>query len=293
MSHDRKTRTLAAALGLLLAPQAAGLATEALGQEPRPATPPIALIPSPAVPPAASRTRPPADPALGRAGHVQQAPYGSPQVPSLSPPEKPVPVSPPAAPPTFVPAQGTPVVTTPSATPVIVTPASNPVLVQPAATTVMIGPTPPPNIVVATGMPAPPNVTAIAPPTAGAVAYGQPAVAAAPTTMMMMAAPAAAAPAPAVAAAPAGVPSLILNRPGPIRASLGALGRWLTRFGEPTVTMTSMSVPAIAQLPATAMGAPAPQPPIYAIPNPPEEFEPPVVRPSPQTPKHRLHWFGR
>ncbi len=257
---------------------------------------------------------PAADGQLARADfhHGGQGALPSPQAPAPPPPAYyPQAAPPPAAPPApqtiYVQAPPQPIAAAVPSAPVVVSPPSQAVVFQPQATNVMIGPTPPPNVTFVQGPSAPPNV-----------ALAVPAQAAPPPTYAM------AAPAPAYApypmAAPAPQPqqsivgttaiALLLNNPGLIDSLLGAIGRHLSKRGQPRVEMAPSS-PAAMLAPASAFAAPAalgatsiplaqPVQPYLMAPQPeaaPPPPYPPGPYPSPQSPepphKGLFHRWGR
>jgi hypothetical protein len=169
--------------------------------------------------------------------------------------------------------------------PMVSSPAPAPVMVQPAPTTIMVAAPPPPNIVYTTAQPtaAAPNLMMAAP---AQPAMAQPMMAAAPQPMMMAAQPMVAA---QPAAPQAQVSGLMLNRPGPIRSAIGALGRRLARVGQPTIEITM--VPQVMSMPQP-VAAQAPQPVYYAPVSEQPNVCPNCARPSPQSEGYRHHWFG-
>lgn len=230
-------------------------------------------------------TGPAAFPLLDReirptAHHVES--YGTPQ--TATPPSAVAPPPPAAAPPP------SPAYSPAPQVPVVISPSPTPVMIQPGPTTVLIGQTPPPNIIFAGNAPAaaPPNLMMLAPQQQPAPVLTGPSpqgVTTSANVQYLMAQPAAP-PQPQVSA-------IVLRHPGPICSALGALGRKLSRLGQPTLEMGQ--TPVLTQL----VTVPAPQtaryaPPVEAAPPPPVVAAPEPPRPSPQSePGHKWRLFRR
>ena len=291
------------------------------------------------------------DPALMRAGfHRYVTVQASPQ--AQAPPAQ----APPAqAPPAQAPPTLTPVVSAPAQAPVVISAPSTPVVLQPQSPTIIVGPAPPPNIVFAAAPPSPPNVllmtpTSSAPPNlflSSPPAQAPPAAAppgpspqqaaapsaaptapsaaptapsAAPTNVLTLAQPLQAAPTLGQQQSPVGtaVVGLLLENPSLIRQLLGALGRFLTRLGNPTLRMgglpqtsqvaLSSSAPIAlvpvsgaqqVSAPVSLVTAAAPTQPAAAPTQPaaapvcaPAQPSPQAPMASPQSPPHtHRHWF--
>jgi hypothetical protein len=235
-----------------------------------------------AVDPALMRTDFHSSPGYGPSPSAQgYVPQAAPQAPPQQAPPQQAPMAPPQQQMMMVPAA--PMYAAPASPPVMVSPPSQSVFIQPQAPTIVVG------------QPAAPNVLYSAPaaPAATMLMAPQPVPQPAPPTFL---APAPLAAAPPQAGAGTAVIGLLLENPSLFRQLLGALGRFLSRFGNPTVRMSN--VPQLAQVPLPVQGpalAPAaPSQPLYYAPEAPQAA--PTLPspqggplPSPQCPLPRKH----
>lgn len=280
----------------------------------------LGTLANPAASPGASPTAPVAvrDEGLTRTNHTHsQGAYaaqatpqavGPPSVGAPPQPTPPYPQQPPAQPPAAPPVMAPPTVGAPPQQPLVGLGVPQPTVVVPAPSPSIYVQQQPPTVVV--GSPSTANVvyaSSVASPALGApMLAAAPTMAAAPAMAMAPTVGVPAAPAlgaapvsptiamvPAVGAAPAAQPAtqqvvgLVLDRPGPLKRMLAALGRELANLGNPRIRMATNPEFATVALPTTPVvsAPPAQQAPPIVVPQAPPETPdlsqvPP--RPSPQ-----------